>query len=149
MTRHEIREHIFKLIFQAAFHEEEELPEQMKFYFEEMGEVSEKNLVYIQEKFEKMKEKLPAIDADLGEVSEGWKIDRMGKAELAILRLAVYEIEYDEDIPMRVAINEAVELGKTFGGDESPAFINGILAKIVKKNAERTTGDTEGQPEEK
>ena len=92
MTRHEIREHIFKLIFQAAFHEEEELPEQMKFYFEEMGEVSEKNLVYIQEKFEKMKEKLPAIDADLGEVSEGWKIDRMGKAELAILRLAVYEL---------------------------------------------------------
>ena len=55
----------------------------------------------------------------------------MGKAELAILRLALYEILYDEEVPEKVAINEAVELAKRFGGNESPAFINGVLAKLV------------------
>ena len=55
---------------------------------------------------------------------------RMGKVELTILRLALYEIKHDDDVPEKVAINEAVELAKKFGGDDSPAFINGILAKI-------------------
>ena len=55
----------------------------------------------------------------------------MGKAELAILRLAVYEMVYDESVPVKVAINEAVELAKMFGGDDSPAFVNGILAKLA------------------
>ena len=63
--------------------------------------------------------------------AEGWKTRRMGKVELTILRLAVYEIQYDEEIPEKVAINEAVELAKKFGRDESPAFINGVLAKLV------------------
>ena len=55
----------------------------------------------------------------------------MGKAELTILRLASYEMKYDDEIPEKVAINEAVELAKKFGGKDSPAFINGILAKLV------------------
>ena len=55
----------------------------------------------------------------------------MGKVELTILRLAVYEMQYDEEIPEKVAINEAVELAKKFGRDESSAFINGVLAKLV------------------
>ncbi len=55
----------------------------------------------------------------------------MGKAELTILRLALYEILYDEEVPEKVAINEAVELAKRFGGNEAPAFINGVLAKLV------------------
>ena len=59
------------------------------------------------------------------------KTKRMGKAELTILRLALYEILYDEEVPEKVAINEAVELAKRFGGNESPAFINGVLAKLV------------------
>ena len=61
----------------------------------------------------------------------------MGKTDLTILRLAVYEMEYDEDVPVGVAVNEAVELSKKFGGDESPIFVNGILGKIGK------TGKTE------
>lgn len=71
----------------------------------------------------------------INEVAKGWKTGRMGKAELAILRLAVYEMLYDEEVPVKVAINEAVELAKTFGGDDSAAFVNGILAKLVKTNA--------------
>jgi N utilization substance protein B len=61
----------------------------------------------------------------------GWKLNRLGKTDLSILRLAVYEICYDESIPEKVAINEAVELAKRYGGDSSSAFINGVLAKIV------------------
>ena len=71
------------------------------------------------------------IDAMLEKVSRGWKLSRMGKVELTILRLAVYEMRFDEDIPEKVAINEAVELSKKFGGDDSPAFINGVLAKLT------------------
>jgi N utilization substance protein B len=55
----------------------------------------------------------------------------MGKVDLTILRLAVYELRFDEDIPSKVAINEAVELAKKFGGDESPGFVNGVLAKLA------------------
>lgn len=65
--------------------------------------------------------------------AKGWKTSRMGRVDLTILRLAVYEMKFDEDIPEKVAINEAVELSKKFGGDESPAFINGVLAKIAGK----------------
>ena len=63
--------------------------------------------------------------------AEGWQTKRMGKVDLTILRLAVYEIKYDEDIPTGVAINEAVELAKKFGQDSSPAFVNGVLAKFA------------------
>ena len=68
----------------------------------------------------------------LNEAAEGWKVSRMGKVELSIMRLAAYEIRYDEDVPESVAINEAVEMAKTFGGDDSPAFINGVLGKLAK-----------------
>jgi N utilization substance protein B len=131
MTRHELREHIFKLLFLVEFHQEEDLKEQTDLYIEELGEITAADEDYIRDKFTRIKELLPQIDESLNEVAEGWKTGRMGKTELAILRLACYEIKQDEDIPTRVAINEAVELGKTFGGDDSPAFINGILAKLA------------------
>ena len=75
--------------------------------------------------------KIPELDQQIDQVAEGWKTRRMGKVELAILRLAVYEMKYDDQIPEKVAINEAVELAKKFGGSDAPAFINGILAKLV------------------
>ena len=87
---------------------------------------------YIEKKYAHIIEKLPEIDKALEDTAEGWKVSRMGKADLTILRLAVYEMEYDEDVPVGVAVNEAVELSKKFGGDESPAFVNGILGKIGK-----------------
>ena len=78
-------------------------------------------------------ENLTKIDAMLNEKTTGWTTDRMGKVDLTILRLAVYEITMDEQVPTSVAINEAVELAKKYGGDESPAFINGVLAKFAKE----------------
>lgn len=75
--------------------------------------------------------KIPELDEMINQVAEGWKTRRMGKVELTILRLALYEMKYDDAIPDKVAINEAVELAKKFGGNDSPAFVNGILAKLV------------------
>ena len=137
MKRRELREHIFELLFRIEFNSAEEMPEQMRLFFEGLGEVEPKDQEYIEKKYAHIVEKLPEIDRTLDETAEGWKVSRMGKTDLTILRLAVYEMEYDEDGPVGVAVNEAVELSKKFGGDESPIFVNGILGKIGK------TGKTE------
>ena len=131
MRRSEIRENIFKLVFCGDFHSQEEIPEQVDIYFEDLPEVTEEEYAYMVEKFDHIKERIDEIDEKINQVAKGWKTERMGKADLAILRLAVYEMLYDEDVPVKVAINEAVELAKKYGGDESPAFVNGILGKIA------------------
>lgn len=131
MSRREIREHIFKLLFLVEFHEQEELEAQVRLYLTQHEEIKEEDLRYMKDKYEKILEKLPQIDETINQVSKGWKTERMGKTDLTVLRLAYYEMKYDEDIPTGVAINEGVELAKMFGGEESPAFVNGILAKLV------------------
>ncbi len=131
MKRSEIREHIFKLVFCMEFHVQEELQGQLDAYYADMPEITEEERSYIAQKFFGVSEKLSDIDGRINAVAKGWKTERMGKAELAIIRLAVYEMLYDEDVPVKVAINEAVELAKKFGGDDSPAFVNGILAKLA------------------
>ena len=113
MKRRELREHIFQLLFRVEFNEKDEMAKQVGLFVEDMEEeteVKERDKTYISEKYAKIVEKLPEIDKMLDEVSKGWKTSRMGKVELTILRLAVYEMRFDEDIPQKVAINEAVEL---------------------------------------
>ena len=132
MKRRELREHIFELLFRVEFNEPEEMPEQLRLFFEDLGELDGKDQAYMEEKYARIMEKLPEIDRLLGEAAKSWKVSRMGKTDLALLRLAVYEMKYDEDVPVAVAVNEAVELSKKFGGDESPAFMNGILGRIGK-----------------
>lgn len=147
MTRSKLREHCFKMLFCADFHPAEEKEEQIEQYFEEPMEdettpegveeilhdveMSPEDEMYLKTKAEAIMRRIPELDEKINAVAEGWKTKRMGKAELSILRLALYEILYDEDVPEKVAINEAVELAKKFGGNESPAFINGVLAKLV------------------
>ena len=136
MKRRELREHVFQLLFRVEFNSSEEMDEQVNMYFDGVREdetLSEKDQTYITEKYKKIVEKIPEIDEMLNASAKGWKTSRMGRVDLTILRLAVYEMKFDEDIPEKVAINEAVELSKKFGGDESPAFINGVLAKIAGK----------------
>lgn len=131
MTRREIREHIFLMLFRKDFYNTEELNEQMKLYMTELEEASQEENSYLEQRFQSVVEKSCEIDAILSDISIGWKLNRMGKVDLTILRLAVYEIRYDEEIPVKVAINEAVELAKKFGGDDSPGFVNGVLAKLA------------------
>ena len=132
MRRSEQREHIFKLLFMTQFNSEDEMSDQVSMYFETLGELEEKDQEAMQEKYQKILEKLDEIDQILNDYSRGWKTSRMNRVDLTVLRLAVYELEYEkEEVPVGVAINEAVELAKCFGSEESGAFVNGILGKIA------------------
>ena len=131
MTRHTIRKHIFSMLFRVEFHDSDELQSQDELYMDSIEKITDKEREYMETKTNKIIERLPELDARLEAASEGWKISRMGKVELTILRLALYEILFDEEIPTNVAIDEAVELAKTYGGDTAPAFVNGVLAKVV------------------
>ena len=131
MSRTELREHIFRMVFRVEFNNEEEMKEQEAFYFEELPEATGKDQDYILNKYRAIVEKKDEIDSLLNEVAEGWKTTRMNRVDLTILRLATYEIKWDEDVPTGVAINEAVELAKKYSSDEGPSFVNGILAKVV------------------
>ncbi|MCR5451730.1 MAG: transcription antitermination factor NusB [Lachnospiraceae bacterium] len=145
MNRTQIRDQVFKLVFSEQFHEEEEISEQMKLLLEEgitipdkdddedaddKLHMSGKDSKLISAKAEEIIRRLPEIDEGLSRISSGWKVSRMNKVDLAILRLAFYEIKYEELEP-KIAINEAVELAKRYGTDQSGSFVNGVLAKLV------------------
>jgi N utilization substance protein B len=131
VTRREIREHIFLMLFRKDFHDNNDLLEQMEIYLSQLSEPTLEEAEYLTNRFQAVLSKLDEIDEILSETASGWALSRMGKVELTILRLAVFEMKFDEGIPIKVAINEAVELAKTFGGDDTPGFVNGILAKLA------------------
>lgn len=131
MVRRELREHIFKMLFQIEFNDMSDMPEHLGLYFENLESASEEDKGYIKKKFEAVCTKVQEIDGILNEKATGWKTTRMSKVDLTILRLAVYEMKWDDDVPTGVAINEAVELAKRFSGEEGPAFVNGVLAKLT------------------
>ena len=131
LSRRKLRESIFQLLFMTEFNPSEEMGEQKELYLDGIENLQEKDQAYIQDKFEKIRDKITEIDEILNQASKGWKTSRMGKVDLTILRLASYEVLFDEDVPAKVAINEAVELAKKFGGDDSPSFINGVLGKVA------------------
>lgn len=133
MVRTELREHIFKMLFQIEFNETEEMPSHLKYYFDTLEDAAEKDKQYIQKKYEAVVSHVPEIDTIINDSARGWKTGRMNKVDLTILRLAVYELKWDEEIPVGVAINEAVELAKKFSGDEGPAFVNGVLGKVASQ----------------
>ena len=133
MIRSKQREHIFKMLFQIEFNDEADMPEHLKYYFETLDNATEAEKDYIQNKYEAAARLVPEIDVLLNENTKGWKTSRMNKVDLTILRLAVYEMKWDEDIPEGVAINEAVELAKKFGGDDSPSFVNGVLGRLARQ----------------
>ena len=129
MTRSELRENLFKLLFRAEFNAPEEMADQKKYFFEEVP-LKDSERDELRTKADNILKNLEKIDESLNDKVTGWKTDRLGKVELTILRLAVYEIMYDDAVPTSVAINEAVELAKKFGQDSSSAFVNGVLAKF-------------------
>ncbi|MBR3166552.1 MAG: transcription antitermination factor NusB [Lachnospiraceae bacterium] len=137
MTRSEMREQVFKELFLIMFYKEDEIDAQCEIYKENLSELEETERNEISEKVKAVIPHIRELDEAIDSVSEGWKVKRMGKVELSILRLAAYEMKYDDQVPVRVAINEAVELTKTYGGDESFAFVNAILGKLAKKWGEQ------------
>ena len=130
MSRRAARKHAFILLFQKEFHDEDELQEQVRLYFEGCGPISEENLEFITRETLGVSKNLETIDGLIVKNLTGWEIDRINKIDLAIIRLAVYEMLYENKIPAGVSIYEAVELAKQYGTDESYQFVNGILGKI-------------------
>ena len=133
MNRTEIREQAFKLIYSLEIQKKEELEEAIELYIES-NEITDKNAIeYIKDAIfgiEKNKEEIiSSIEKNL---KKDWKIDRISKIDLSILKLAIYEIKHTE-VPYKVVINEAVELAKKYGEDNSRNFVNGVLASIVNQ----------------
>ena len=123
------------MIFGYEFNSDAEMPEQMQLYFEQLDEEdgvpTEAEVTYIRDKALNVILKTEEIDELLNTNTKGWKTSRMNKVDLSILRLAVYEMKWDDEVPTGVAIDQAVELAKKYSGDEGPSFINGVLAKLV------------------
>ena len=133
MSRRSARKNAFYLLFQMDFNEEKEYEQVKEIFFAEQSEpVLDEDKSFILEEVEGATAHLKEIDAIIGQCAKGWETDRISKVDLAILRLAVFELRFSESTPVSVAINEAVELAKKFSSDEAPAFINGILGKAVQ-----------------
>ena len=131
MNRTAIRENTFKLIYSLEIQKPENLEEQIDLFFES-NNIEEQAQKDIKGAILGICENSESIEKDIEQnLKEEWKINRISKMDLSILKLAIYEIKYNE-IPYKVAINEAVELAKKYGEDKSKNFVNGILASIVK-----------------
>ena len=131
MSRRKIRELVFKMIFRVEFYTEEERPEQLALFLDGLEETKEDDCAYIERKVTDIFSHLKEIDEIIDGSAQNWKTSRMAKVELSLIRLAVYELRFEEGIPTGVAINEAVELAKLYGEENSASFVNGVLARIA------------------
>lgn len=129
MNRSEQREQAFILIFQSMFADGVD-KESLALYSEVNGEIGE----YANHLFSNVTEKTEELDEYISKFSNGWKIKRIPKVNVAILRLAIYEMKYENEVPVSVAINEAVELAKKYSGKEDASFINGILGSVSRSD---------------
>ncbi len=128
MNRHQLRQETFCLLFLTEFHPGDEVGEQMRLFIEQrdMGDQGD----YVEKKVADIISHRKEIDERIEARAENWKLSRMGRVEQSLIRLAVYEVIYEE-LPRGIAINEAVELAKVYGQDNSPSFINGVLARVI------------------
>lgn len=146
-SRRATRNNVFNIIFQIEFFSIDQVKSIINKYYETLEyeeelEIQEKdtfipsliNREIIERQVFDIVQKLAQIDEKINSSSIGWDIDRLDKVDLAVLRLAVYEIIFDKNVPSKVAINEAIELAKEYSSEKSYRFINAILAKIQKEN---------------
>ncbi len=132
MLRSKVREEVFKIMFRYPFVGNEEMEEQILFSLEELDGKSEDNIQYIKDKVRSIVEHVEELDAKIEACCDGWNLNRIGKAELTIMRIAIYEIMYEEEVPNKVAINEAVELTKAYCDEDAKGFVNAILGKVER-----------------
>jgi len=140
MNRHEIRKEVFKAVFMNEFHDTEEMDSVISTFLGGRDNAEAEDLAknnksaedeeYIKTKSEDIIAKIPEIDELINKSVDGWKTTRMAKVDLTLIRLALYEIKF-KNLPVGVAINEAVSLADEFGTDSSAGFVNGALAKLV------------------
>ena len=138
MTRRELRNHLIKMLYMREFHDKEEICEPNMLYLSLFADIDDESASKeILDRYSKIVEKLGTIDSIISRVAKGWKLSRIGRMDLNILRLAAFEISYDDEVPDKVAVNEAVELAKDYGCNESSyGFVNGILSSLIKEKQE-------------
>lgn len=135
MSRKKARDNAFKCVYELEFGMNENLEKILENCYEENdNKPDEKD--YIEKVLKGVKDNLKEIDDIILSKLKNWSIDRIAKIDLAILRLAIYEIKYMEDIPVKVSANEAVELAKTYGNNDSKSFVNGVIAKVIESKEE-------------
>ena len=133
MNRSQVREQTFKLIYSLEIQKKEEINEMIELFLENNNIKGKKDIDYVRNVVLGIKEHEEEIlDKISSNLKDNWKIDRISRMDLSILKLAIYEIKFTE-VPFKVVINEAVELAKKYGEDSSKKFINGMLASIVKE----------------
>ena len=130
MTRREARELIMKMLYEVSFQPEKDTDTILNNY---LNDVKGKIKTFIIDEFKGILEHQTELDEIITNSLEKWSIERMAKVDHMLLRMATYELKWGEDIPAKVAINEAIEIAKVYSTDKSPQFINGILGNIVKK----------------
>ena len=135
------RRFVFEQLFMCQFYPDEEIGGQLdnlarvEDLMEELeaDALPEEEIAALQEKAARIMACRDELDARINDTATGWKTTRMGRTELSLIRQALYEILYEADtVPYRVAINEAVEMAKTYGGPDAPGFVNGVLGKLVR-----------------
>ncbi len=131
MSRKKARDNAFKCIYELEFGRDENIEKILNNCYEENDNKPEEK-EYISNVVKGVKENLAEIDNIILSKLKNWSLDRIAKIDLAILRLAIYEIKYVEDIPEKVSANEAVELAKTYGNNDSKSFINGVIANVIE-----------------
>lgn len=135
MSRKKARDNAFKCIYELEFIKDKNLDDILLNCYEENNN-SEGEKQYIQMVLKGVKENIEKIDSIILSKLKNWSLDRIAKIDLAILRLAIYEIIYVDSIPDKVSANEAVELAKTYGNNDSKSFVNGVIAKVIEDKEE-------------
>ena len=141
MSRKKARDNAFKCIYELEFGKDESLDKILDYCYEE-NEDKPSEIEYIEMVVRGVKENLTEIDEIILSKLKNWSLDRIAKIDLAILRLAIYEIKYLDDIPEKVSANEAVELAKIYGNNDSKNFVNGVIAAVIESK-EEINGTTE------
>ena len=141
MTRHDARRHAFTLIFQLPFYTDataENLAEAKKWYYDDLENAEGasrpkgKNAQYIDRVVWGVFDRIAQLDGVIEKFLRDWDIARICKVDLALMRLSIYEMLCEPDVPIGTAVNEAIELAKEFGTDDSPSFINGVLGNVAR-----------------
>ena len=141
MSRKKARDNAFKCVYELEFGMNENIDKILENCYEENNNKPDEK-EYIERVVKGIKVNLEEIDGIILSKLKNWSMERIAKIDLAILRLAIYEIKYIEDIPVKVSANEAVELAKTYGNNDSKSFVNGVIAKVIESK-EKENGTEE------
>ena len=136
LSRKQLREQCFSLLYNLGFHPEEDYDTMITRCLENEGITDEEDCAYIRQRVLAVMDRQSDYDSMVDEKSAHWKSARIAKVDMAIIRLALYEMLEDDQIPVSVAINEAVRLAKKYSSDQAPAFVNGVLAAFVPERTE-------------